>query len=371
MEEEGYGTEEKEKWVAPAIIAGVIVLILAVVLYEMYKLMFGGSVQVSMEDVYSNVRACTPQIILIAVAIVAALAVSIGVKRQEEEKRSMIRWQSFLAAVLVICVAVNWICLGTEYSLLSQVLADAKALSDETRATSKELAENIGNEGIVLLKNENNSLPVSTDTKLNVFGWGSTQPIYGGSGSGDVDESQAVSLLQGLKDAGFTLNDSLSEFYTEYRSDRPVVGMGEVDWTIVQPTMEDYDDAGIFESAKEFSDTAVIVLTRSGGEGMDLPDVYSDECTYNKTQMGGDVVYSTQEDDLDSDKSYLELSSREPVSCGEGNRRVWQRVRDRQFIQSHGAWDGWTNMITSMAYCGQQARALMALNLWERSCPGK
>lgn len=303
--------KKKKKWVAPAIIAGVIVLILAVVLYQMYKLMFGGSVQVSMEDVYSNVRACTPQIILIAVAIVAALAVSIGVKKQEEEKRSMIRWQSFLAAVLVICVAVNWICLGTEYSLLSQVLADAKALSDETRAASKELAENIGNEGIVLLKNENNSLPVSTDTKLNVFGWGSTQPIYGGSGSGDVDESQAVSLLQGLKDAGFTLNDSLSEFYTEYRSDRPVVGMGEVDWTIVQPTMEDYDDAGIFESAKEFSDTAVIVLTRSGGEGMDLPDVYSDECTYNKTQMGGDVVYSTQEDDLDSDKSYLELSSRE------------------------------------------------------------
>lgn len=303
--------KKQRRWIAPSIIAAVIVIVLVIVFAKIYQLMFGGGVQVSMEDVYSNIRACIPQIVLIAVAIIGAVAVSVIVRKKEADHRSWIRWQAFFAAFLAVVVAINWVCLGTEYTLLSQVLADKMALSDETAADSKALAETIGNEGIVLLKNENNALPLSSDTKLNVFGWGSTQPVYGGTGSGDVDEGTAVSLLQGLKDAGYELNDTLSDFYVDYRSDRPVVGMGEVDWTIVQPTMEDYDKAGIFENAKEFSDTAVIVLTRAGGEGMDLPNVYSDECTYNKTQMGGDVVYSTQEDDLDSSKNYLELSNRE------------------------------------------------------------
>lgn len=299
------------KWLLPAVIGGVILLVLAVAAYNVYQLMFGGSVQVSMEDVYSNIRACTVWIVIIAAALTALLVITIAVRRQPEAKRSMIRWESVFAAFAAVLVAINGICLGTEYSLLNQVLAESKSLDEETQAESTQLVEDIAGEGIVLLKNEDNALPISTDTPLNVFGWGSTQPIYGGSGSGDVDESQAVSLLQGLKNAGYTLNDELSQFYTDYRSDRPEVGMMSVDWTIVQPTMEEYDDADIFETAKEFSDTAVIVITRSGGEGMDLPDVYSDECTYNKTQQGGDVVYSTQEDDLDSEKSYLELSSRE------------------------------------------------------------
>ncbi len=303
--------KKNKKWIAPAVIAAVIIIGLIAIGSWAYQMMFGGSVKVSVEDIYSNIYACMPQIIIICIAIIAAIVVSIAVRKQPEDKRSMIRWESFLAAVLAIAVSLNWVAFGTEYTLLSQVLADAKVLDDETAASSKELAENIAGEGITLLKNDGKVLPLSADKKINVFGWGSTQPVYGGTGSGDVDESKAVTLLQGLKDAGYELNDDLSQFYVNYRSDRPVVGMGEVDWTIVQPTMEEYDEAGIFESAKEFSDTAVIVLTRAGGEGMDLPDTYSSDCTYNKSQMGSDVVYSTQEDDIDSSKSYLELSNRE------------------------------------------------------------
>ena len=303
--------KKDKRWVIPSIIAAVIIVALVVIISKIYNLMFGGMVQVSMEDVYSNIAACTPQIIMIVVAIVGAVVTSIAVIKQEIEKRSMIRWNSFFAAVLVIAIAINWVCLGTERSLLDQVLADEKSISDETYAASREVAEQIAEEGIVLLKNENNALPLSDTKKINVFGWGSTQPVYGGSGSGDVDASTAVSLLQGLKDAGFELNDNLTEFYVNYRSDRPEVGMFEADWTIVQPTMEDYDNAGIIEEAKAFSDTALVVLTRSGGEGLDLPNIYSNECKYNKSQMGQDIVYSTQEDDLDSSKNYLELSNRE------------------------------------------------------------
>ena len=84
-----------------------------------------------------------------------------------------------------------------------------------------------------------------------------------------------------------------------------------MDWTVPQPTMAEYDEKNIFENAEEFSDTALVVLTRSGGEGMDLPDKYSTDCNYNKTQQGGDVIYSTNEDDIDTNKNYLELTNRE------------------------------------------------------------
>ncbi len=303
--------KKERRWLLPAIIAAVIMIALIVIVAKVYNLMFGGGVQVSMEDVYSNVYACMPQIVVIVVAIVAALVASIAVRKKDVAKRSMIRWNAFFAAVLVIAVAINFVCLGTERTLLDQALAEVKVVSADTAKESKEVSEQIANEGIVLVKNENNALPLSDTKKINVFGWGSTQPIYGGSGSGDVNEENAVTLLQGLEDAGFETNENLTKFYTDYRADRPVVGMMDVDWTIVQPTIADYDAAGIFDDAKAFSDTALIVLTRAGGEGMDLPDVYNSDCTYNKTQMGGDVVYSTQEDDLDSSKSYLELSNRE------------------------------------------------------------
>ena len=306
---------EKKKlpgWLIPAIVIAIAAVIGFVIYQKVYNLLFGGAVAVSIEDIYSNIYACRWQLILIGAAIAAAIAVSIAVIKLPKAKKSMIRWQSLIAAVLVVAVAVNWICLGTEYSLLNQVLADSSGLTDETKAASLALTKEIAEEGIVLLKNDGDSpLPISKDAKLNVFGWGSTMPVYGGTGSGSVDESTAVTLLQGLKNAGFILNDELSQFYVDYCADRPVVGMGEVNWTVVQPTMDEYDAANVFEDAKSFSDTALNVITRAGGEGMDLPDVYSSDCTYNKTQMGGDVVYSTQTDDIDSSKSYLELTNRE------------------------------------------------------------
>ena len=85
--------------------------------------------------------------------------------------------------------------------------------SDEATALCTEIAE----EGIVLLKNEGNTLPIAGGN-LNVFGWASTNPCYGGTGSGSLSDAyETVSLLQGLEHAGFTLNKELSDFYTTYR----------------------------------------------------------------------------------------------------------------------------------------------------------
>ncbi len=92
------------------------------------------------------------------------------------------------------------------------------------------------------------------------------------------------------------------------------MGMNGQDWTIPEPTIAEYEEAGIFESATEFSDTAVVVIARSGGENADLPTSITDEDTLEYT--GGwsgysGVRYTSYADDVDPSKSYLELSNRE------------------------------------------------------------
>ncbi|OZG61747.1 beta-glucosidase [Bifidobacterium lemurum] len=306
--------KRENRWVKPLVIAAIVVVVAAVCYLaytKIYDMLFGGAVAVSMEDVYSTLNAIKWPIIIALVVIVAAVALGIGVRKQSTEIVKLVRWQAVVASVAAVVVAFSVITLNIEYSLINKVMTGSDGLSAATQEESLRLGEEITGEGIVLLKNEGDAMPLSTDTKLNVFGWASTNPTYGGTGSGSVDESTAVTLLEGLHNAGFETNETLTRFYEDYRSDRPVVGMQSVDWTVPQPTIEQYDDEGIFEDAQAYSDTALIVIGRSGGEGMDLPDKYSSESSYNKSQNGGDVVYSTQEDDIDSDKSYLELTNRE------------------------------------------------------------
>ena len=80
---------------------------------------------------------------------------------------------------------------------------------------------------MVLVKN-NGLLPLSSDVdSMNVFGWASTNPIYGGTGSGSADTSSVVSILQSLSDAGYKTNESLTKMYTDYRAARTSVREGQ------------------------------------------------------------------------------------------------------------------------------------------------
>lgn len=306
--------KDENKWKKPLITA-VIILVVAGLIYwvyrKIYDMLFGGTVAVNINDVYSTINAIKWPLIIALAVVVIAIIVSVAVRKQSVGVVKLVHAQSIIVSITAVVVALSMITLNIEASLINKVMSGSNGLSTATAKTSQELGETITGEGIVLLKNDNNALPLSTSTKLNVFGWGSTMPTYGGTGSGSVDESKVVTLLQGLHNAGYSTNETLTKFYKDFRSDRPEVGMGAVDWTVPQPTIAQYEKSNIFEKAKEYSDTAVIVLTRAGGEGMDLPDKYSSDSSYNKTQQGGDVVYSTQKDDIDSNKSYLELTNRE------------------------------------------------------------
>lgn len=225
---------------------------------------------INWSDVVSTITQIRGYLIAIGVIIAIAVIVIIACMKLPKAKKFLIRRQSVVAMTAGVVVVLNLICTGPMYTLLSLV-SGTGTLTEATAADAEKLGEEIAEEGIVLLKNEDHVLPFSGSKNLNVFGWASVAPCYGGTGSGALNDTyHIVDLLEGLKNAGFDTNTKLSDFYKSYREERPVVGMWEQDWTLPEPPAADYTEDMINE-ARDFSENAVIVLTRAGGEHIDLP----------------------------------------------------------------------------------------------------
>ncbi len=144
-------------------------------------------------------------------------------------------------------------------------------LVDETADVSRAVTEEIVDEGIVLLENKDNTLPLAT-TDVNVFGYSSAQIVYGGSGSGASDEEVNVGLREAMASAGFNMNEELAEFYEENIVDKEEIDIFDLfgnDYNMYEHPVSMYDD-DMIERAKDFSDVAIVVLSRNGGEGGDL-----------------------------------------------------------------------------------------------------
>ena len=271
---------------------------------------------INIDDVINVLNTCKPYLIALGVILAAVIIITVAVVKLQKPKKKFVRAQSWIAFLAALVVIVNMICWGPMSSMIS-LATGAGTIAEETSAAATELCEDIADEGIVLLENKNDTLPLAEGTKLNVFGWSSTNPVYGGTGSGSLSDSYpTVSLLEGLENAGFEVNQELVDFYTEYRADRPMVGMWGQDWTIPEPTVDECEAAGVFESAKEYSDKAVVVIARSGGEGADLPTSLDPEVEDTFNAEGGmfgasGLRYSENKDDLDASKHFLELTNRE------------------------------------------------------------
>lgn len=274
-----------------------------------------GNVEVAWEDVISVIQLAKNHIIVIVAALLCMIGVVVFAKRWEKTKRRFVRLQSVIAFVVVVAVTVNIMLSGALYNTINVVLADTGELSKENEDNSRAIIEEITNEGVVMTKNDDSFLPIAPK-KINVFGWASTNPIYGGTGSGTVDASTAVGILDGLENAGFETNQELSDMYVEYRADRPAISINEgQDWTLPEIPVAEYSDETI-QNAKEFSDTAVIVIARTGGEGADLPHdmgavmdgSYSQGTKYtNASYTNNSEEYA----DFEDGQSYLELSHTE------------------------------------------------------------
>lgn len=262
--------------------------------------------QINMADVMNVIGSLTPYLIAIGVLFVLALIITFAVNKKtvkDVATRKIVHSESWLVALVGIVVAVSMMLTGPLSTLLNNATITKYTLSDATVSKANELAKDVQSEAVTLLKNDDSNLPLS-GKKVNVFGWGSTNPVYGGTGSGSMSEQyETVSMLDGMKQAGLKTNTELSKLYTDYRKDRPEVGMFAQDWTLPEVPAKQYSDK-LVSDAKDFSDEAVVVLTRVGGEGADLPtDMKAKGITYKNN--------SKDYDDFQKGESFLQLSKTE------------------------------------------------------------
>ena len=258
-------------------------------------------ISVEMEDVLAVLQLCKPYIIGIIAALVIGIVIMIACRRMSRGKRFLIRGEAAIAMALAVVVCVNMICFGPMATLIGLATGNG-TLSDETNEEAAEVAEKIMEDGIVLLKNES-LLPLNETKKLNIFGWESINPAYGGAGSGGINDLyDIVSLNQGLENAGFSINQELVDFYNNYGADNPEMSIQKQSWTLPEPPVDTYSDE-LIKSAKEYSDVAVVVLSRKAGEGHnDIPmDVR--KAAYDNN--------SDEYDDFPEGEHYLQLSQTE------------------------------------------------------------
>ena len=160
--------------------------------------------------------------------------------------------------------------------------AQKAASKAEAFANAQEVNLKLAEEGFVLLKNENAALPMNKGARISVFSKNSVNLSYGGSGSGGFDTSNNKDLYESLNDAGFVTNPTLKSFYESSQSG-PVRTANSSDLdngdnqkiATAETPQSKYTDA-VKNSYADYSDAALVVITRIGGEGFDLPRYQGD-----------------------------------------------------------------------------------------------
>lgn len=263
--------------------------------------------EINMDDVIAVIQSITPQLIAVAVALMLGIIVTIAINKKtvtNQGMRKLVRSTSWVVVATAAIVSISMALTGPLNNMLTMATATKHELTQETIDKTNKLAVDIEREGITLLQNNDGMLPMNDAGNINVFGWASTNPIYGGTGSGALSDAyDTTTLLDGLHDAGFKTNEELTKFYTDYSTTRGVIAVTSADWTLPEPAAGTYADE-LIGNAKNFSDTAMVVIGRVGGEGLDLPtDMKADGVIYNDN--------SKDYEDFPKGTHYLELSQSE------------------------------------------------------------
>lgn len=263
--------------------------------------------EINMDDVIAVIQSITPQLIAVAVALMLGIIVTIAINKKtvtNQGMRKLVRSTSWVIVATAAIVSISMALTGPLNNMLTMATATKHELTQETIDKTNKLAVDIEREGITLLQNNDGMLPMNDAGNINVFGWASTNPIYGGTGSGALSDAyDTTTLLDGLHDAGFKTNEELTKFYTDYSTTRGVIAVTSADWTLPEPAAGTYADE-LIGNAKNFSDTAMVVIGRVGGEGLDPPtDMKADGVTYNDN--------SKDYEDFPKGTHYLELSQSE------------------------------------------------------------
>ncbi len=194
-----------------------------------------------------------------------------------------------VALIAGTCVAkvyetgINNVLLGVESNVEGEEVEQALAESDE-------LCQKIGEESMVLLKN-NGALPLQTESEdeiinINVFGYGATDEGFllkgVGSGSSTISTEKKVTLLDALEREGFYVNDEVLYPYENLSGTRPYAASSSNVYNLAEPDISEFDD--MWEDAQDFSDIALFVISRDGGENCgEIPKTQADNA--NKTYL--------------------------------------------------------------------------------------
>ena len=216
-------------------------------------------------------------------------------KKVKRPKRLLFVLLTIVSAIVIAVTVVGVGVVGQYSGLINTfVNSGARAKCDEAAAASTQTAavtEEVEGEGVILLKDDG-ALPLTGTTKVNVLGSTAGNNFsYGGTGSGSGDTSKNVTFYQGLENAGLEPNPDLESYYDENAISAEDKGVVGTDWNLYEIDPSTYADT--IADAKSYSDVAIVVITRKGGEGSDLP---MDMADYTGSAAG---------------RSYLELTPNE------------------------------------------------------------
>lgn len=213
-----------------------------------------------------------------------------------------------IAFILCVVIAFNIACFML-FELITGFFHGSgieftSAATQQALAVSDELCREMVGEGVVLLENKDDTLPLSKSDlyAVNIFGWRAINNGWIGGASGSVNANnnttreKVVTLLQAMDESGFEYNQDLIDMYEEFCNvgDGKALNDGEAFFTLKEPTA-DYYTQELIDGAKEFSDLAFVVFGRQGGEGEDLP-------------LGKQLKYELE---TDTTRSYLDISTEE------------------------------------------------------------
>ena len=206
-------------------------------------------------------------------------------------KARVIVWLATTVVLVAVIIVAN--SLTNQYSsILNNVFGGKRPIVSEEEsgipfeqdfATKEEAFENgnavtkeICEEGMVLLKNENNALPLKANAKVSVFGKNSVNLVYGGSGSAAPGDGERATIFDSLEEAGFEYNPTLKSFYEgsasgSGRSKNPSMDSGGASTLKTGETPISSYGANITSSYDEYGDAAIVVFSRIAGEDWDLP----------------------------------------------------------------------------------------------------
>lgn len=276
-------------------------------------------------------------------------------------RRFPLRWIVLAAVSLTLAVvfAVAWVITSSYTDVINKAfgLSPSKSIYvdeadkekvyfkseygtiDELKEADMEIAEQLSEEGAVLMKNENNALPLKKGAKVTVLGHSSANMLVCGTGSADIDASDAPTLKEAIEErTNISVNPTVWNYYADLvskglyltnpkKGDQSIQGgdgsvkgsytVNEVPWSEVTK------QKGVNESFDNYSDAAIMVIARLGGEMYDIPSTVESQGNAEETEngSGNSLELTVQEKEVIKQakakfgKVIVLVNSANPVEC--------------------------------------------------------